>query len=73
MTKSTTEVPTELYMELIKLLDVIPPILKDWIQTTGFGEINRRDKAALADVERATKLHHEFLAASEVTVDSKLD
>jgi len=58
---ATTEVPTELLMSLMKLLDVIPPILEDWIRTTGFGEVNARDRAVLADVLHAKKLHRQWL------------
>ncbi len=68
--KSTIEVPTELYQSLIKLLDVVPPVLEDWIRTTGFGEVNRRDRSVLADVNTAKKLHHEFLSQFGVTVDT---
>ncbi len=70
MNTPMTTIPTELHMALVKLLDVIPPVLCDWIQTTGYGEINARDRAALANVEEATKLHRAWLAASGVTVDA---
>jgi hypothetical protein len=64
-----TKIPTDLYMALVKLLDVIPPVLCDWIETTGYGEINARDRAALAAVEDAAKFHRAWLAAHGITVD----
>jgi hypothetical protein len=65
-----TTIPTDLCMALVKLLDVIPPRLLDWIETTGFGETNAKDRAALAAVEEATKLHRAWLAAEGITVDA---
>lgn len=59
--KPTVTVPTELHMALVRLLDVIPPILEDWIRTTGFGAVHDRDVAALQDVEHARELHHKWL------------
>jgi hypothetical protein len=38
------------------LLEVSPLIaicLEDWIQSTGFGEVNRRDRKALAELKKA--------------------
>jgi hypothetical protein len=55
-------IPTDFYMALIKLLDVMPPILSDWIKTTGYGEIHDRDLSALFDVQHAKDLHHDLLA-----------
>jgi triphosphoribosyl-dephospho-CoA synthetase len=34
-------------------LDLTIPCLKDWIRATGFGEVNKRDKAALSKCEEA--------------------
>ena len=31
------------------------PCLKDWIQTTGHGEVNRRDKASLVLIQQVLK------------------
>jgi hypothetical protein len=31
----------------------VVPCLEDWIQTTGYGETNRRDREALAEIGRA--------------------
>lgn len=36
-----------------KALEAVVPCLMDWICTTGWGEVNRRDKAALELVNRA--------------------
>ena len=69
MNTPTVTVPIELHMALVKLLDVIPPRLLDWIQTTGFGETNAKDRAALAAVEDATKLHRAWLASQGIAVD----
>ena len=65
-----TTIPTELCMALVKLLDVIPPVLCDWIETTGYGEVNARDRAALAAVKHAATLNEAWLAASGVSIDS---
>ena len=62
-------IPTELHMAFVRLLDTIPPVLEDWIKTTGFGQINGRDKAALLDVRRAKQLQHEWLAESGILVE----
>jgi hypothetical protein len=62
----TTTIPTELLMALVKLLDIAPPILLDWIQTTGYGEIHDRDLSALFDFQRAIDLHHEFMKENGV-------
>lgn len=40
------------------------PCLEDWIRTTGFGEVNRRDKAALAAIKAA-------IAAAEAVKEGK--
>ncbi len=69
MRAATVEIPTDLLMALIKLLDVIPPVLEDWLKTTGFGEIHDRDNMALAYVMHAKVLHHRWLAESGVTVE----
>jgi hypothetical protein len=66
---TTVTVPTELYMALIKLLDILPPVLNDWIETTGYGEINRRDRAALSAVETAKKLHHAYCLEHNIVVE----
>lgn len=66
MSSPTIAIPTSLMMELVKLLDVLPPILEDWIGTTGFGEIHERDCKALADVYYARRLHREWMAEMEV-------
>jgi hypothetical protein len=70
MTRPTIEVPTELYMALVRLLDIIPPILEDWTATTGFGEVFARDSAALVSVRNAIALHHEWLAEAGVKVEA---
>ena len=70
MNKTTpTTVPADLHAALVKLLDIIPPILEDWIRTTGYGEIHGRDKAALMVVLHAKELHHRWLAESGITVE----
>jgi len=56
-----TSIPTELHMALIQLLDIMPPILNDWIETTGYGEINRRDKDAEKCIQKCIELHHQWL------------
>ena len=73
MNTPTVTIPADLHAALIKLLDVIPPVLLDWIETTGFGEVNARDRSALSDVEAAVKLYRAWLAESGVTVDGPAD
>ena len=70
MTGPSVVVPTEFLAALIKLLDVLPPILEDWIGTTGFGEVHERDCKALADVYWARRLHRRWLAENGVSVES---
>ena len=65
-----TTIPTELCMALVKLLDVIPPVFCDWIETTGYGKVNARDRAALAAVKHAATLNEAWLAESGVSIDS---
>ena len=67
--RAVVQVPTELYMALVRLLDVVPPVLEDWIRTTGYGEVNSRDRAVLADVLRARVLHRLFLAQHGIVVE----
>lgn len=69
MNTPTVTVPIELHTALVRLLDVIPPRLLDWIETTGFGETNAKDRAALAAIGDAANLHRAWLASQGVTVD----
>ena len=57
------EVPTEMYMELLKLLDMLSPVLEDWIQLTGFGEMNLRGQTVLAQVHKCKAMHRRNLLA----------
>ena len=65
-------VPTELMMAFAIVLDVVPPCLEDWIRTTGFGEINLRDRSALQAVLNAKRLHHAWLSENGITVEPAL-
>ena len=62
------EIPTEMYMALLKLLDMYPPALEDWIQTTGFGAMNARDRTILAQVNKCKAMHHVDLAAHGIDI-----
>ena len=64
------EVPTVLWMEVLKLLDMLPPMLEDWIQTTGFGPINYRDRQILAQVNKCKAMQSETTKSTEPTVES---
>ena len=44
-----------LNQEIIEALESTVEPLKDWIETTGHGEVNRRDREALAKVEKVLK------------------
>ncbi len=43
---------SELDEKIKEALEAVIPCLEDWIRSTGFGEVNRRDKAALALVKQ---------------------
>lgn len=38
---------------LLTACETVVPCLEDWIRTTGFGEVNRRDKMALEKIRHA--------------------
>jgi hypothetical protein len=43
----------------IDAADDVIPCLEDWIKTTGFGAVNRRDRAALTKIEKVLMLTKE--------------
>lgn len=56
-----TTIPNELYWALLSVLSTVKPILKDWTNSTGFGEVYRRDKAALDMVEAVIRMHDQWV------------
>lgn len=59
MKHPTVIVRTDVMMALVKVLDLAAPCLEDWIRTTGYGEINRRDRNALAAIQEVVRLLNE--------------
>lgn len=45
--------------ELVEACERAIPCLEDWIHTTGFGAVNRRDRSALSFIKAAIEKHKE--------------
>jgi hypothetical protein len=56
-TPAEITIPYQLYQKLVEIMEHVPPCLRDWIASTGYGEVNRRDRRALAAVEAANRIH----------------
>ncbi len=54
-----TQVETRTHFALIEAVEAAIPCLMDWVKTTGFGEVNRRDKNALDLCNTAIEVLHE--------------